>query len=66
MALSGWEYTAATLRPGRTDVLESMNSLGAEGWELVSSVATDPSWGADPGVLCIYKRPKLYIGSSSG
>ncbi len=53
-----WEYKLEALdfSPLDMDDPEELNTLGAEGWELVS-VGPNPTEGAAP-FLCIFRRPR--------
>ncbi|MCL2846641.1 MAG: DUF4177 domain-containing protein [Firmicutes bacterium] len=35
---------------------KELNKLGAEGWELVASKSSQPGWGNDKGIVCVFKR----------
>ena len=38
-------------------LMDDLNRLGDEGWELVSSVASNESYGSTKCVISIFKRP---------
>lgn len=35
-----------------------LNSLGNEGWEMVSCTSTNQSYGSSKSIVCIFKRKK--------
>lgn len=51
-----WEYTVLSIQiPVRVDdLVEEINAIGSQGWELVSSTITRSSI-----LLCTFKRPRL-------
>ena len=62
--MAKFEYRTMTYDPkgiwgGKVDTQdfqERLNDLGAQGWELVSSVATAQSYGVTKSVVSIFKR----------
>ncbi len=61
-----WEYTAVTTAAtgffigGKVDataLIDHLNALGAEGWELVSTFDSNKSGGETRDVFAILKRP---------
>lgn len=47
---------------GSVDVSQfqnKLNDLGNDGWELVSSVSTNQSYGSSKSIVCIFKRKKM-------
>jgi hypothetical protein len=63
--MTRWEYKTIKLSTtgwtgGKldTDTFENLlNSLGREGWELVSAFDTNQSYGATRDVVAVFKRP---------
>lgn len=61
-----WEYATfkietTGLMGGKLDesqLASKMNELGNDGWELVTSVATNQGYGSTRDVVIIFKRPK--------
>ena len=57
MAAATWEYRILT---GQNTLTEAaLNSLGAEGWELVgvtSHVHTETPFGTQTEIICVFKR----------
>lgn len=61
----GWEYKTIELaahgflggKIDRAKFEEMLNSLGAQGWELVSAFDTNQGYGATRDVIAIFKRP---------
>ena len=61
-----WEYRTMKVATGgfvggKLDVTKLdglMNSLGADGWELVSAFDTNQSYGASRDVVAVFKRPR--------
>jgi hypothetical protein len=63
--MTRWEYFTVKLKPGGffggkvdTDEMHAtLNSFGAEGWELVSAFDTSYAQGTSREIVLIFKRP---------
>lgn len=53
LATTGW-FTGGNLDEQKLD--EYMNSLGRQGWELVSAFDTNQAYGASKDVIAVFKR----------
>lgn len=62
--MENWEYKTIKVEPkgffgGKVDLNEleaELNTLGRNGWELVSTFETNMSQGASREVVCVFKR----------
>jgi len=52
-----WEYHLETFRIGEKEAQTKLNSLGREGWELVTSVEVQRFGGDTYSGILLFKRP---------